>query len=67
MWEETCVYIYSAYGRAALLDQSRTEGYQTVVRRSNTAHEGDYLRSTQRGREAKCLPSDWPPSNGVTE
>jgi len=26
MWEETCVYIYSAYGRAALLDQSRTKG-----------------------------------------
>jgi hypothetical protein len=60
MWEETCVYIYSAYGRAALLDQSRTNGCQTVVRRSNTAYDGDDLLSTQGSREAKSLPSDWP-------
>lgn len=67
MWEETCVYVYSAYGRSALLDQSRTKGYQTAVRRSNTAYDGDYLLSTQRSREAKSLPSDRPPSNGVNE
>jgi len=60
MWEETCVYIYSAYGRAALLDQSRTKGSQTVVRRSNTAYDGDNLLSTQGSREATSLPSDWP-------
>jgi hypothetical protein len=67
MWEETCVYIYSAYGRAALLDQSRTKGDETVVRRSSAAYEGDDLLSTQRSREAKSLLSDWPPSNRINE
>jgi hypothetical protein len=45
MWEETCVYIYNGYRRAllcitsnrSLLDQSRTKGYQAVVRSPNAA------------------------------
>jgi hypothetical protein len=61
------IYIYSAYGRAALLGQSRTKGYQTVVWRSNTAHGGEDLLSTQRKSWSEESAAGWPPSNGVTE